>query len=114
MLDHPAVEDIDLTTILAALGDPIRLAILGDLARSTGTALCCADFRELTSKSNLTYHIARMREAGIVHVEPSGTRRLISLRRADIDSRFPGVLDAIIANAIALPSPFGPEGCGLQ
>lgn len=106
MLQHPAIEDIDLTAILAALGDPIRLAIVGDLARCTATALCCADFRELTSKSNLTYHVTKMREAGLVHVEPSGTKRLISLRRADIESRFPGVLDAIIANAVKLPSPF--------
>ena len=101
MLDQPATEDIDLTAILAALGEPIRLAIVRDLAR--GSALTCSHFCELTSKSNLTYHVTKMREAGLVHVEPSGTKRLISLRRTDLDSRFPGVLDAIIANAQVEP-----------
>jgi len=105
MLPHPPTEEINLATVLAVLGDPTRLAILGDLARQEGRALTCSHFTELTSKSNLTYHLAKMREAGIVRVEPRGTSRLITLRRADLDMRFPGLLDSIIATAITLPPP---------
>ncbi|WEX11857.1 helix-turn-helix transcriptional regulator [Chelativorans sp. AA-79] len=105
MLLHPSTDEINLATVLAALGDPTRLAILGDLARQDGRALTCSHFTDLTSKSNLTYHIARMREAGIVRVEPRGTSRLITLRRADLDARFPGLLDSIVATAVALPPP---------
>ena len=32
-----------------------------------------------------------------------GTNRLISLRRADLNARFPGLLDSIIASAIHMP-----------
>jgi len=103
MLPHPAVEEINLATVLAALGDPTRLAILGDLARQDGKALTCSHLTDLTSKSNLTYHLAKMREAGIVRVEPRGTSRLITIRRADLNARFPGLLDSIIATAVGLP-----------
>jgi len=105
MLPHPSTEEINLATVLAVLGDQTRLAILGDLARQEGRALTCSHFTELTSKSNLTYHLAKMREAGIVRVEPRGTSRLITLRRSDLDARFPGLLDSIIATAITLPPP---------
>lgn len=105
MLPHPPSEEIDLATVLSVLGDSTRLAILGDLARQEGRPLTCSHFTDLTSKSNLTYHVAKMREAGIVRVEPRGTSRLISLRRADLDARFPGLLDSIIATAVTLPPP---------
>ena len=53
----------------------------------------------LGSKTNLSYHLAKLREAGITRTEVVGTSRLITLRRADLDSRFPGLLDSIIAGA---------------
>jgi len=105
MLPHPPADQISLPTVLAALGDPTRLAILGDLARRDGVPLTCARFLDLASKSNLSYHLARMREAGIIRVEPQGTSRLVSLRRADLDARFPGLLDSIIAAAIEMAPP---------
>lgn len=106
ILHHPPTEDINLPAVLAVLGDPTRLAILGELARQEGQSLPCSHFiGATTSKSNLTYHVSKMREAGIVRVEPRGTLRLITLRRADLDSRFPGLLDSIIATAVTLPPP---------
>ena len=95
--------------VMAALGDPTRLAIVGYLALYGEDAMSCGQFCPLGSKTGLTYHIAKLREAGVVRVEPSGTRRLISLRRADLDSRFPGLLDSILAAAVKnLPSPKPP------
>ena len=42
-------------------------------------------------------------EAGITRTEVSGTSRLITLRRDDLDIRFPGLLDSIITAAVDLP-----------
>ncbi|WP_163267897.1 ArsR/SmtB family transcription factor [Chelativorans alearense] len=98
-LPHPSIDQISLPTVLGALGDTTRLAIVGELARHEGRVLPCSHFLHLGSKSNLSYHLAKMREAGVVRVECCGTRRLISLRRADLDTRFPGLLDSIIATA---------------
>lgn len=102
-LPHPTVAQLDLATILGVLGDPTRLGIVAYLAHHEGTPLACGQFLDLGSKTNLSYHLARLREAGITHTEVVGTSRLISLRRADLDSRFPGLLDSIIVSAKALP-----------
>ena len=98
-LPHPSVEQLDLATILGVLGDPTRLGIVAYLARNEGTPLNCGQFLDLGSKTNLSYHLARLREAGVTRTEAIGTSRLISLRRDDLDRRFPGLLDSIIASA---------------
>jgi DNA-binding transcriptional ArsR family regulator len=102
-LPHPTTDQIALPNVLSALGDDTRLAIVGMLARNEGTSMTCGQFCDLGSKTSLSYHLAKLREAGIVNVEPCGTSRHISLRRADLDQRFPGFLDSVIATAINLP-----------
>jgi DNA-binding transcriptional ArsR family regulator len=102
-LPHPSVDQISLANVLAVLGDQTRLAIVGYLARNEGTAVNCGQFLDYGSKTNLSYHLAKLREVGITRTEIRGTSRLISLRRADLDSRFPGLLDSIIASAIKMP-----------
>jgi DNA-binding transcriptional ArsR family regulator len=98
---HPSREQIELPLVLDCLSDPIRLAIVYNLAlvdRTEGE-LRCGDFQGLSGKSNLAYHFARLREAGLVQTRLVGTARYMSLRRADLDARFPGLLDAIIGSA---------------
>ncbi|WP_119274291.1 ArsR/SmtB family transcription factor [Taklimakanibacter deserti] len=102
-LFHPATDQIDLATVLSVLGDPTRLAIIGYLARNEGLEVNCSRFLDLGSKTNVSYHLARLREAGVTRTETRGTNRLISLRRADLNARFPGLLDSIIASAINIP-----------
>jgi DNA-binding transcriptional ArsR family regulator len=99
LLPHPSVDQIELANVLAVLGDPTRLAIVGYLARNEGVPLSCGQFLDFGSKTNLSYHLAKLREAGVTHAEARGTSRLISLRRDDLDARFPGLLDSIIAGA---------------
>jgi DNA-binding transcriptional ArsR family regulator len=111
-LPHPSVEQLDLATILGVLGDPTRLTIVAYLARNEGRPLNCGQFLDLGSKTNLSYHLARLREAGVTRTEISGTSRLISLRRADLDRRFPGLLDSIIISARDLPLPEALERVG--
>ncbi|ABR63458.1 helix-turn-helix domain-containing protein [Sinorhizobium medicae] len=102
-LPHPTPDQIALSNVLAALGDPTRLAIVGYLASRDGRPTMCLNFTTFGSKTNISYHLAKLREAGITRTEVSGTSRLITLRRDDLDIRFPGLLDPIIAAAMDLP-----------
>ena len=100
-LTHPSREQIELPMVLDCLSDPTRLAIVYMLARRdrAATELRCGDFNALSGKSNLAYHFAKLREAGLMQTRIVGTARLMKLRREDIDARFPGLLDAVITSA---------------
>jgi len=98
---HPAVDQISLSNVLAALGDPTRLAIVAELARKGDGPVSCSHFLIFTSKTNLSYHLAKLREAGVTRTEVSGTSRFTTLRRADLDQRFPDLLASVIAGAPA-------------
>jgi hypothetical protein len=39
-----------------------------------------------------------LRESGVVAAREEGTKKFNRLRRADLDARFPGLLDSILAN----------------
>ena len=111
-LPHPNTDQISLPIVLGVLGDPTRLAIVRYLASKEGVPLNCSQFLDLGSKTNLSYHLAKLREAGVTRAEVVGTSRLITLRRDDLDSRFPGLLDSVITAArddAALPMIDGHE-----
>src|ERR671916_537943 len=95
---HPSADSLDVAAILAALSDPTRLSILLRLAE-VEAAIRCGDFTDLATKSNLSYHFAKMREAGLVSLRNEGTSRFLALRRDDIEGQFPGLLDQLIASA---------------
>jgi DNA-binding transcriptional ArsR family regulator len=44
----------------------------------------------------MTHHFRVLREAGLIRQERVGTAKLTSLRREDLDARFPGLLDAVL------------------
>lgn len=98
-LPHPTPDQISLANVLAVLGDSTRLTIIAQLARDETMPMRCGQFYDLGSKTNISYHLAKLREAGVVQTEVSGTSRLISLRRTDLDRLFPGLLDSVIASA---------------
>jgi DNA-binding transcriptional ArsR family regulator len=99
-LPHPTADQIALPNVLAVLGDPTRLAIVAELARNAGGPMNCGSFLDLcSSKTNLSYHLAKLREAGVTRTEVAGTSRFTSLRREDLDRRFPGLLDSVLAAA---------------
>ena len=101
---HPHRDQLELALVLDALSDPTRLAIVTQLAADKAPELRCGTFLELGSKSNLTYHFTKLRSAGVVRVRAEGTSRYMALRRADLDARFPGLLDTILA-AARTPAP---------
>lgn len=94
---QPDRDQLDLVTILAALSDPTRLGIVATL--SEVGEVSCRIFGEGATKTALSYHYAKLREAGVTWTRIEGTQRFISLRRDDLDAKFPGLLDSIVTNA---------------
>jgi DNA-binding transcriptional ArsR family regulator len=92
---HPAAEEIELAAVLHALSDPVRLRIVAALA-SGEAEQSCGSFELPVTKSTCTHHFRVLRDAGLIRQRQEGTSRLNSLRRADIDSRFPGLLDSVL------------------
>ena len=94
-LHHPAREEIELESVLHALSDPQRLHIVRELAADDAPRPCGSIELGVT-KSTMTHHFRVLREAGVIQQRREGTTKLTSLRRDDLDSRFPGLLDAVL------------------
>jgi len=92
---HPQVDELSLERVLYALSDSIRLEIVRHLARVQ--AASCGELDGGRPKSTVSHHFKVLRDAGLVHTENSGTIHMNTLRRADIDARFPGLLTAILS-----------------
>lgn len=93
-LSHPEPEAFQLPSILYALSDPVRLEIVRQLAAEGETP--CGGVDLPVAKSTASHHFKVLREAGIIFVRQEGTQRCISLRRFDLNDRFPGLLEAIL------------------
>lgn len=92
---HPSRAEFELPAVLHALSDPARLAIVRHLAHRHECA--CGGFDLGLSKATLSHHLRVLREAGITHTRLDGRHRLVSLRRDDLDARFPGLVGAVLA-----------------
>lgn len=95
--DEPRTTDLKLAAVMAALSDPVRVAVVRALA-SDGERTC-GTFDLGISKATRSHHFKVLREAGVTHTRAEGTHRHISLRRDDLEARFPGLLDAVLAAA---------------
>jgi DNA-binding transcriptional ArsR family regulator len=94
---HPTREDFSLPNILYALGDPARLRLVAQLAE-VNEAISCGELSVVKEvpKSTGSHHFKVLREAGLIRMVPQGRRVLVSLRREDLEARFPGLLDTIL------------------
>lgn len=105
---HPSRSDLSLPAVLFALSDPIRLEIVKSLAME-GEQNCSvfagpSNPRHGIPKSTLTHHFKALRDAGIISTRISGTQHINSLRKHDLDTLFPGLIDAVLnAAGDALP-----------
>jgi DNA-binding transcriptional ArsR family regulator len=91
---HPDLEQIELAAVLHALSDPVRLQIVATVA--DGREWTCGGLGLPVSKSTCTHHLAVLREGGVIRQRIDGTKKLNSLRREDLDWRFPGLIDAVL------------------
>jgi DNA-binding transcriptional ArsR family regulator len=98
-LFHPPIENVTVEGILHALSDPVRVAIFADLA-SSDCAYNCSTFLNVTNKqipkSTLSHHFKALRDAGLIRTERHGVEMHNSSRCSEIESRFPGLLAAIL------------------
>ena len=92
---EPKQEDMSLTAVLYALSDETRLQIIERLAHEEEVA--CGYFPIEVPKSSLSHHFRVLRTSGVIATRPDGTALLNRLRRADLDARFPGLLDSVLS-----------------
>ncbi len=97
-LPQPATGEIVLTDVLHALSDPVRLDMVRQLDECAGEK-ACGTLDVPIAKSTATHHWRVLRDAGMVSAREEGTRKFHRLRRDDLDRRFPGLLDSILAHA---------------
>ena len=89
--------DVRLVTVLGAVADPIRLQIVRDLADGLPHAKSAKEWAFEVQKSTLAHHYKTLREAGLTRTIVTGRTHAIQLRRAELDVRFPGLVDALVA-----------------
>ncbi len=87
-------EALDLSTILHALSDPVRLRIVCQL--SNGGERTCGSLDVPVSKSTSSHHFRVLREAGVIAQRADGKCRYNRLRADELEQRFPGLLDAVL------------------
>jgi DNA-binding transcriptional ArsR family regulator len=104
-LVHPERHELSLSAVLHALSDPMRLHIVRELAVKGGERTC-SSFNLPIVKSTCTHHFKVLREAGLIRQRVVGTKRVSSLRREDLDLRFPGLLDAVVHGTDQSPGVF--------
>jgi len=102
-LTHPAPDAVELTAVLAALAEPARLTIVRtvDEYGSDGDIACLEVWEKsglTATKSTMSHHYKVLREAGLVVMWWVGAKKHVRLRRELVDGRWPGLLDAVLAD----------------
>jgi DNA-binding transcriptional ArsR family regulator len=96
-LEEPERSEIGLAGVLHALSDPTRLTVVRQI-QAEGERLC-GSFEVGVAKSTLSQHLRVLRESGLTRTRCRGNQRWVSLRRDDLDERFPGLLDVVLTAA---------------
>lgn len=97
---HPSIDDITLEALFYALGNDARLRIVANLANAGKKPLICAESVEGIedlSQSTTSHHFRVLREGGLVYSERKGKECLNTLRTAELEAKFPGVMKSILA-----------------
>jgi DNA-binding transcriptional ArsR family regulator len=98
--DLPDLAQVDVVTVLQALSDPVRLEIVRQLAGCGAPGeLSCGQIELPVTKSTTSHHLKCLKCAGIIAEREEGTRKFLWLRRAELDERFPGLLDSVVCAA---------------
>jgi DNA-binding transcriptional ArsR family regulator len=107
----PDLATIDVVTVLHALADPVRLEIVRQLAGCEASGpgeLSCGQIEVPVGKSTASHHLKTLCAAGITSEREEGTRKYVCLRRKELERRFPGLVDSVLAGvATATPATHG-------
>lgn len=87
-----------LHSVLSALADPVRLEVVRRLHREQ-RAMACADLYDGVTKATASHHFKVLREAGITRRDDVGAQSRQSLRSADVDAVYPGLLESVLGAA---------------
>jgi DNA-binding transcriptional ArsR family regulator len=90
-------DTVDGVTVLQALSDPVRLEIVRQLA-GCGVAgeIQCSDIQVPVKKSTASHHFKTLLGAGIITEREAGRCKFFQLRRAELDQRFPGLIESVL------------------
>ncbi|SFW78652.1 ArsR/SmtB family transcription factor [Amycolatopsis australiensis] len=106
--DHIEVDEITAQGLLDALVDPVRRSIVRQLFASD-TDIACGHFDINVSRSTGTHHFKVLRQAGVIRQYYVGTSKMNTLRRADLESVAPGLIEAIMAMPETARRPAGAD-----
>ena len=90
------LKKMPLSSIFDALSDPVRLEVIVSLLHQD--EITCGECKQTVSKSTMSHHFKVLREAGLIQKREKGTAHFLSVRRADIEARLPGLL-ALLSKA---------------
>lgn len=94
---HPDLDEVALTTVLAALSDPLRLGLVRLL--SDGVERQWGELDAPVANSTLSHHLKVLRSSGVTRTREEGTRCYVHLRADDLEERFPGLLESLLATS---------------
>jgi DNA-binding transcriptional ArsR family regulator len=98
---HPNLKDVPLASVLHALADPVRLAILrsldGNHAQSGEGLSCGCAAPDGLPRATVSNHFSILRSAGLIESRKEGTTVINRIRRRDVEERFPGLLEAVLS-----------------
>lgn len=92
--NHPPPEAFELTRMLHALSDPVRLEVIRSLA--TNGEQTCAALDGDRPKSTMSHHFRVLRDSGLVETRSAGVAHLNRLRHDEVERRFPGLLKVVL------------------
>ncbi|QTL02070.1 helix-turn-helix transcriptional regulator [Aquabacter sp. L1I39] len=98
---HPALDEMELGAMFAALADPLRRQVVLTLAASQDTVRHCSAFDLPVTKATRTHHFRVLRESGLIRQVDCGNARTNRLRWDDLRARFPDLVALLQAEAEA-------------
>ena len=97
-VNSPDLATIEIASVLHALADPVRLQIVQQVAGcGAGGELTCGELELPVAKSTGSHHLKVLSSAGVIAEREQGTRKYLRLRREELDRRFPGLIDSVLA-----------------
>lgn len=93
--DRETVEVADISALLHALSDPVRLEIVRQLDAAQGE-LTCGQLELPVGKSTCSHHLKALCGAGVIVEREEGVRKYLRLRSAELNDRYPGLLKSVL------------------